>query len=29
MNGAITVVAIIFVAIWIFMGFKKILSRRR
>ena len=29
MNTAITVVAIIFVGIWIFMGFKKILKRRR
>lgn len=29
MNGALEVVAIIFVVGWILMGFKKILSRRK
>lgn len=29
MDGALQVIAIIFVAGWIFMGFRKILRRRR
>ena len=29
MNGALEVLAFIFVGIWIFMGFKKIIKRRR